>query len=53
MFCIDNFECAACGWKSRIQSKVSKHVKEFPNCLFTEQSYIYLKQQNIGNEKHE
>lgn len=36
------FECAMCGWKSRQGNKINRHVKEFPNCAFTEQSYIYL-----------
>lgn len=36
------FECAMCGFKTRLQSRIDRHVKEFPNCAFTEQSYQYL-----------
>lgn len=46
MLGLDNFECEGCGWKSIIRTRIDRHVKEFPNCLFTEQSYQYLEQRN-------
>ncbi len=39
------FECAMCGFKSRVGNKIDRHVKEFPNCAFTEESFVYLNAQ--------
>ena len=47
-----SFECAMCGFISRCESKIDKHVGEFPNCAFTEQSHNYLDKTTLAQRSN-